>query len=781
MPSLPPSPSSSATSFPAPPSFFPLLLLLLLLPLYRPAPLRHSISSPHLPPDFPYCTGSISRDNSPPLSLLIPPTVNPEALSLGELAAWTNEQAGELFLETAYDARSFSAFLQDRASVAAFKRVSLRSHLRRLGRPVKILVTAAVCTSLQEDFHADPPGQWFTASVGVFDASHRPDWEFYFSALAPSHVFVTHAVLGQLVNEEGGLERWLERVAAIAEGYLLSGSLVVLEAVPGGSDQVLTVPIDVIASSVPASFRPADSPSLLALLSADPLLVSYPPSHLLAYSLPPPLLPSPSSLSSLSPSPSLTSPLLVTAAYVLNLSRRPDRLSSLIAHLSSHSIPSSALTVLPSTDGTLLDLANDSTSFKLLDLTSWTYGAAASNPYGDHGYRPGAVGCILSHHRAWKEIARRGVEVQESLGLTVGEMNGGERGPVFMVLEDDVRMEEGFEERWREVVEGIKGNAEWDVLYLGALDDRDVYGDQPVPGAPGVVKLAAAPRWSGGGLFAYVLRPRAASLLASLAADRGIQQPVDWFLLDLVGRGDIVAYQCRQGLAEAPEGEGRDSDNDQEDEKARLVMLQTAREGDRSADEIVEEISFLTPEMGRCYEKGGTVEVTLNMVVNEDAPVFVERSRGEKICLSLTREEGERSRVAVETARRRGEVEIGGEEERRLTCIGWEEGKVLLGGMEEGRYLLEGEMRPMSEGRGEGRKTAGRRVWSSEFTVGECPASEEEGSCVNLASGGTERRFCRGENLYDFAKAACCGTADKECVDRVATEAAGALRKQESI
>ena len=62
------------------------------------------------------------------------------------------------------------------------------------------------------------------------------------------------------------------------------------------------------------------------------------------------------------------------------------------------------------------------------------------------------------------------------------------------------------------------------------------------------------------------------------AKTKRIQQAVDWFIFESIADGSLVAFKCSPMLAHSPEGEGRDSDNDQTYPNSRLLMLKTLQD-----------------------------------------------------------------------------------------------------------------------------------------------------------------------------------------------------------
>ena len=64
---------------------------------------------------------------------------------------------------------------------------------------------------------------------------------------------------------------------------------------------------------------------------------------------------------------------------------------------------------------------------------------------------------------------------------------------MYLILEDDVRFSDDFKERWSAVRQAAEKDHSWDILFLGNLDDRDFYGDEPDLFAPSLL-LRLAPQ-----------------------------------------------------------------------------------------------------------------------------------------------------------------------------------------------------------------------------------------------------------------------------------------------
>jgi GR25 family glycosyltransferase involved in LPS biosynthesis len=651
------------------------------------------------------------------------------------VAAYINGLSpGNPILLDAYDARAMAAFIEDRTVLVLVKRLSIRTALHRgnptttgsrngleVGRPAKISINSQACDGVGNSAIIDG---WIGVDLSTFDLSSATDWSFYLQDSSVSRLLISHHVVEQ-TGCGGGFGAWLSDVVDNAIDYVTEDGRVIVEVVSlvpeeGWSGECsIEVTDDRLVRVHGESYYD------------DELLNEFPRGHIMAFAIKrPPKVPR---------KRDDESALGVDGTILINLDRRPDRLEAMLSSLSSLGVPAHQVDRLPATDGNTLNLVNDPFLADLFSLDKWAYGEAKYNPYQDHSYRKNVLGCALSHYRAWASVFEHGNREKERRGLNAGDMNYGEAAPLYMVLEDDVVFnEELMRSEWRVIVEKLRYNGEWDILYLGLLDDGwDVYSSAPI--IPGVVKMSKEMRWSGAGAFAVVMRPRAAKKLLDLANERGIMQPVDWFIMEAIGEGNIVAYKCDPGLARSPEGEGRDSDNNQDYPQARLVMLREKmeRERDGAADELgmVQEIYFMTPERGQCVKEGDSVSVTLNMIVIEDAPVFVEKSRDSKICFKLVMVGGGSGKGVVSTDAQRKSFRLEGSSEEELLCIGWDEGEVKLEGLSEGRYLLGGRMVGLvgDEGTGGGGE---RHQWSVDFAVGECKAR----TCVLMESGA---RVCR--------------------------------------
>ena len=205
-----------------------------------------------------------------------------------------------------------------------------------------------------------------------------------------------------------------------------------------------------------------------------------------------------------------------------------------------------ALTRVAAVDGRALRM-HDGALLRTFNLTGWTYGAAR-NSHQDHAYRRSVIGCALSHLAVWRAIARGEYDAEDGLrppGDAAASADAAVDGAdaavsadaaelssmhsSYLILEDDVTFVADFAARWRPLVARLADDHSWSVVWLGLLDDRDLYGDAPLSDAavfpgPGVAELGSAARTFGGGAFAYVIRRRTAVWLVEVRGACGAGQ-----------------------------------------------------------------------------------------------------------------------------------------------------------------------------------------------------------------------------------------------------------------
>ena len=217
-----------------------------------------------------------------------------------------------------------------------------------------------------------------------------------------------------------------------------------------------------------------------------------------------------------------------------------------------------------------------------------------ANPHVGHGFRPGVLGCALSHLSLWLRLALgwnrwRGASIAELLRAhaatsctdetndegaarcKLARRGSADDEAVVLILEDDAELGPGFAARWqhlsasyqlageRQAKDTTLRPLDWDVIFLGAHESSALYADVPAatsasPAPPQgatqlLLRLANGDRSFGGGTFGYALRRSAAWLLAGAALRRGMMQAVDWFMLDQ----PLHMFRCEPPLVTAPD------------------------------------------------------------------------------------------------------------------------------------------------------------------------------------------------------------------------------------
>lgn len=193
---------------------------------------------------------------------------------------------------------------------------------------------------------------------------------------------------------------------------------------------------------------------------------------------------------------------------VINLERRPDRLDYIKKHLDGLNFR-----IFPAVDGKVLQMDEE-----IVKLFS-NCGYLQKNPYPGHQWCKDVIGCALSHYRLWKEASSSDAPLA--------------------IFEDNVVKSDNFIQRFTSVMEYLHAHEkEWDLCFLGYLDDRPIYDDKEVTDL-GEVKIhefnSIPARKHGGGTHGYVINRKGAQKLLNLAEKYGIAQPVDWFIIEMSG------------------------------------------------------------------------------------------------------------------------------------------------------------------------------------------------------------------------------------------------------
>ncbi|XP_014025109.1 procollagen galactosyltransferase 2 [Salmo salar] len=182
--------------------------------------------------------------------------------------------------------------------------------------------------------------------------------------------------------------------------------------------------------------------------------------------------------------------------FLINLKRRLDRRQRMLSTMTSLGLQA---TLTDAVDGKALN----SSQLQALGIEMIP---GYKDPYSGRVLTRGEIGCFLSHHSTWVQLAERGLSK-------------------VLVLEDDVRFEPRFKRRMMTIMEEVeKAQLDWDLIYVGR---KRMQVHQPERSVEGVNNLVEADYsyWTLG----YALSAQGArKLLAAQAFSKML--PVDEFL-----------------------------------------------------------------------------------------------------------------------------------------------------------------------------------------------------------------------------------------------------------
>ncbi|KAK6309070.1 hypothetical protein J4Q44_G00205330 [Coregonus suidteri] len=180
--------------------------------------------------------------------------------------------------------------------------------------------------------------------------------------------------------------------------------------------------------------------------------------------------------------------------FLINLKRRLDRRQRMLSTMASLGLQA---TLTDAVDGKALNTSQ-------LQTLGIEMIPGYKDPYSGRVLTRGEIGCFLSHHSTWVQMAERGLS---------------------KVLEDDVRFEPRFKRRMMTIMEEVeKAQLDWDLIYVGR---KRMQVRQPERSVEGVNNLVEADYsyWTLG----YALSAQGAKkLLAAQAFSKML--PVDEFL-----------------------------------------------------------------------------------------------------------------------------------------------------------------------------------------------------------------------------------------------------------
>ncbi|XP_041705014.1 procollagen galactosyltransferase 2 isoform X1 [Coregonus clupeaformis] len=182
--------------------------------------------------------------------------------------------------------------------------------------------------------------------------------------------------------------------------------------------------------------------------------------------------------------------------FLINLKRRLDRRQRMLSTMASLGLQA---TLTDAVDGKALNTSQ-------LQTLGIEMIPGYKDPYSGRVLTRGEIGCFLSHHSTWVQMAERGLSK-------------------VLVLEDDVRFEPRFKRRMMTIMEEVeKAQLDWDLIYVGR---KRMQVRQPERSVEGVNNLVEADYsyWTLG----YALSAQGAKkLLAAQAFSKML--PVDEFL-----------------------------------------------------------------------------------------------------------------------------------------------------------------------------------------------------------------------------------------------------------
>ncbi len=235
----------------------------------------------------------------------------------------------------------------------------------------------------------------------------------------------------------------------------------------------------------------------------------------------------PTETASLDPKPFDPSTLKI---HVINLEKRTDRMKHMSKLLSA--FPHTRFEAVNGSKVMMPERPEGSVRPEWIDRILGNRNFPKKNPYPFHNFEKGVVGCALSHYHLWVLAAQRE-------HLTV-------------IFEDDLQLCPQFHSQFPVLMEHLENTrTEWEVCFLGYLDDVPDYHDEVVAVFSseetkdkfGLRRFNPQPaRSHGGGTHGYCVSPRGAKKLLELVEKYGIAQPVDWFLIEMFP--EMVALKC---------------------------------------------------------------------------------------------------------------------------------------------------------------------------------------------------------------------------------------------
>lgn len=269
---------------------------------------------------------------------------------------------------------------------------------------------------------------------------------------------------------------------------------------------------------------------------------------------------------------------------VLNLDRRQDRYKTFL-EMSQHYL--TKIHRISAVDGKTFDFK------KFLGLfdTSHTKGQKKiKNPYPDHNFRKGILGCSLSHYFMWKYILNN-----DSL----------DDNDFVLILEDDIEYDDEFVYKLNNGLRYLVTDEKWDVTYVGYTDYKNT-NDKKINDM--FIEFSGDRRVHGGGTFAYFIRKKGARKLFECANKHHMKQAVDWFMIEHYD--EVISYKFEPELIFSKVATDINDDSDVQLNDDRLLYLNLELEQVQINNELLylaknTNILFIYDEYHKIYDVYG--------------------------------------------------------------------------------------------------------------------------------------------------------------------------------
>lgn len=190
---------------------------------------------------------------------------------------------------------------------------------------------------------------------------------------------------------------------------------------------------------------------------------------------------------------------LATQIQLINLNSRSDRLKNMMEKLKVYRDKISHIERLPAVEGNLLETEDNFSLFRIFENN-------------DYRMRAGIVGAALSHLKLWTNLIKN----KDKLDC-------------YIVLEDDVNLEENFYNKLKTITSQLK-TIDWDFVYLGESLRKQYITDDIYSNKMPILKRTNTEenlRKSFGGAFAYIISQNGAEKMLEYINQTGMTNAID--------------------------------------------------------------------------------------------------------------------------------------------------------------------------------------------------------------------------------------------------------------